>query len=190
MKPVRDDLASSSRAGVRARALMRVSGIALALSIVACTPAAPPVADVRPALPSPHDMLAQVRAAGASDPDSLEVQPLRDPRVADLRARADASEAHSDYAGATQAIARALALVPGDPELLQQSAEFALYRNDWTQAAAFAQQSWDRGPKVGSLCRRSWATLRFVRLAHGDAPGVQEAIAQMAACSVEPPARY
>ncbi|HTA64995.1 MAG TPA: hypothetical protein VK753_05780 [Xanthomonadaceae bacterium] len=172
------------------RAMLRAPCIVLALTIAACAPEAPPVADVRPALPSPHDLLAQVRAAGASAPDSLEVQPLRDPRVADLRERAIALEAQSDYAGATQAIAQALALVPDDPELLQQSAEFALYRNDWAHAGAFAQQSLELGPKVGSLCRRNWTTLRFVRLARNDATGVQDATTQLATCNVEPPARY
>lgn len=175
------------------RALRRVSLrlplLAVTFVLSACAPEAPP-AQVRPALPSPHEMLVQVRAAGTSDPQSLEVQPLRDPQVADLRARSERLEAQADYAGAEQAIVQALTLLPGDPELLQQSAEFALYRGDWAQASTLAQQSFDHGPQVGSLCRRNWATLRFVRLANGDAPGVQEAGAHVASCSVEPPPRY
>ncbi|HEY2346959.1 MAG TPA: tetratricopeptide repeat protein [Xanthomonadaceae bacterium] len=172
------------------RSVLRVASLVGVLALAACMSEAPQPTVVRPAMPSPREMLAQVRTSGAADPQSLEVQPLRDPRVADLRARADRFEAQSDYVGAAQAIAQALALDPGDPELLQQSAEFALYRGDWTQAGAFAQQSFERGPKVGSLCRRNWSTLRFVRQAHGDAAGVQEALAQATACNVEPPARY
>jgi len=72
---------------------------------------------------------------------------------------------------------------------LQQAAEFALYQQDWTQTEMFAQQSFDRGPKLGSLCRRNWTTLRFVRLARGDVIGVQTAMQQVNACAVEPPAR-
>jgi hypothetical protein len=133
-------------------------------------------------------MLAQVRAAGA-DPNSLDVVPLRDPQVEDLRARAAQREASGDAAGAALAIAQALELQPGDPELLQQSAEYALLQNDWLHAELFARQSYDRGPKLGSLCRRNWTTLRFVLLARGDAPGAQNALQQVSACTVAPPVR-
>jgi Flp pilus assembly protein TadD len=172
-------------------ATLRVHAIACALSLIcaACAPDAPPAAtNTRPALPAPQEMLAQVRAAGA-DANSLDVVPLRDPQVEDLRARAAKLETAGDAVGATQAIAQALALLPGDPELLQQSAEYALLQSDWLHAELFARQSYDHGPKLGSLCRRNWATLRFVLLARGDAPGAQNASQQIDACTVHPPVR-
>ena len=160
---------------------------ALALIASACAPDAPP-AITRPALPTPQEMLAQVRAAGA-DANSLDVVPLRDPQIEDLRARAAQREAAGDAAGAAQAIAQALALQPSDPELLQQSAEYALLQQDWPHAESFARQAYARGPKLGSLCRRNWAALRFVFLSRGDASGAQDATAQIAACTVAPPIR-
>jgi len=161
------------------------------LALVACAPSAPEgVRPPAPVLPGPVVMLAQVRAAGTSAPDSLEVQPLRDPGVADFRFSAQRLEAQGDYAGASAAIAQALAIQPGDPELLQQSAEYALYRHDWDKAAAWARQSFERGPKTGSLCRRNWATLRFVAMAHADVAAMDAASAALTACTIAPPARY
>ena len=162
---------------------------ALALICAACGADAPPAAtNTRPALPTPQEMLAQVRAAG-NDANSLDVVPLRDPQVEDLRQRAAKLETQGDAAGAAQSIAQALALQPGDPELLQQSAEYALLQNDWLHAELFARQSYERGPKLGSLCRRNWATLRFVLLVRGDAPGAQNALQKIDACTVHPPVR-
>lgn len=140
------------------------------------------------AIPAAGDMVAQVRAAGRGD-DALDVQPLRDPQVEDLRSRASRLEAGRDYIGATQTIAQALALLPNDPELLQSAAELALYRKDWTQAEADANKSYQLGPKLGSLCRRNWTALRFARAGRGDAAGAGEAAANVAACTVAPPVR-
>lgn len=168
-----------------------VATTALLFGLVACAAQTddqlrPPT----PVLPGPVVMLAQVRAAGAAAPGSLEVQPLRDPGVADLRLRAEQLEAHGDVDGATSAIAQALAIQPGDPELLQQAAEYALYHHDWAKAAAWAKQSFDSGPKTGSLCRRNWVTLRFVAMAHADVAAMQAATAALTACTLEPPPRY
>ncbi|MBS0212633.1 MAG: tetratricopeptide repeat protein [Proteobacteria bacterium] len=164
------------------------------LALAACTPESAQVASTRPAppqLPSPQVMLAQVRYIGA-DPSSraLDVVPLRDPAIADLQDRATALEAHGDFTGAEKSIAHALTIRPGDPELLQQAAEYALYRHDWNDAGTLAHQSYDRGPKVGSLCRRNWATLRFVALAHSDLATARHAHDAVLACNVEPPPRY
>lgn len=164
--------------------------IALSFGIAACSPDAPQAGgNLRADVPPPREMLAQVRAAGVSNATELQVTPLRDPQVEDLRARATTLETQSDIAGAAQAISQALTIVPGDPELQQQAAEYALYEQDWAHAAAFARQSYDRGPKVGALCRRNWTTLRFVSLVHGDANGVQAATQQVATCTVAPPVR-
>ncbi len=167
----------------------RVALCGALLALCACQPSAPP-APTRPALPAPAQMLAQVRAIGASAPDSLEVQPLSDPAVTDLRQRALRLERQADYTDAAKAIAQALTLQPGDPELLQQAAEYALFQHDWPRAGALARQSFERGPRVGSLCRRNWETLRFVAMAHADAIATQAAVVALAACTVEPPPRY
>ena len=164
---------------------------ALALfALSACSPTSAPPSpsgNLR-AVPAAHDMVAQVRAAGNAN-DALDVQPLRDPQVEDLRMRASRLEAAGDYVGATQAIVQALALLPNDPELLQSAAELALYRKDWAQAESNASRSFQLGPKLGSLCRRNWTTLRFTRTARGDAAGANEAASKVAACTVEPPVR-
>jgi len=95
---------------------------ALALfALAACSPTSAPPSppgNLR-TTPAAGDMVAQVRAAGNSV-DALDVKPLRDPQVEDLRMRASRLEAVGDYAGATQAIVQALALTPNDPELLQK----------------------------------------------------------------------
>jgi len=166
-----------------------VSTLAL-FALAACSPTSAPPSpsgNLRP-ISASRDMVAQVRAAGFAD-DALDVQPLRDPQVEDLRVRASRSEAAGDYAAATQAIGQALALLPNDPELLQSAAELALYRKDWAQAEIDASKSYERGPKLGSLCRRNWTTLKFVRSARGNAAGVAEAVAKVAACAVQPPVR-
>jgi Flp pilus assembly protein TadD len=164
---------------------------ALALfALAACSPTSAPPSpsgNLR-VVPAARDMVAQVRAAGNAD-DALDVQPLRDPQVEDLRMRASRLEAAGDYIGATQAIAQALTLMPNDPELLQSAAELALYRKDWAQAESNASRSYQLGPKLGSLCRRNWTTLRFTRTARGDAAGAGEAASKVAACTVEPPVR-
>jgi Flp pilus assembly protein TadD len=158
--------------------------------LAACSPTSAPPSppgNLR-AVPAAGDMVAQVRAAGNAV-DALDVQPLRDPQVEDLRVRASRLEATGDYMGATQAIAQALALLPNDPELLQSAAELALYRKDWAQAEANANRSYQLGPKLGSLCRRNWTTMRFTRTARGDSAGAAEAASKVAACTVEPPVR-
>ena len=178
------------KSSMKKRSIARSAACVVSIAVLAGCSGAPPTppGNLR-VMPTPHDMVAQVRAAGIA-PDALDVKPLRDPQVEDLRARASQLEAQSDYAGAAQALAQALKLMPEDPELLQLAAEEALYLKDWTQAETFAQMSWDRGPKLGSLCRRNWTTLRFVRLQRGDDAGAQAATGQVAACTITAPARY
>lgn len=165
--------------------------VSLAMALAACGPEAPPSATtLRPPMPGAVEMLASIRAAGAHVPDALEVQPLPDPAVSDLRASAAQLEAHADYAGAAKLIAHALTIRPDNPELLQQAAELALVQHDWAHAGQWAQQSFERGPQVGSLCRRNWATLHFVAMAHADAVATQAAATAQAACTQRPPPRY
>jgi tetratricopeptide (TPR) repeat protein len=134
-------------------------------------------------------LLQEVRAAGKLG-NELDVQPLRDPQVEDLRAIATAAEAKGDYAGARNALARALELSPKDPELLQWSAEMALVAHDWPRAQQLAMESHSLGPKLGGLCRRNFTILRLAAEARGDAAAASQAQQQAGACAVAPPTRY
>ena len=149
------------------------------------------LADARPATRplGSAELLQQVRSAGQVG-DELDVQPLRDPRVEDLRASAMQAEQRGDYAGAARLLAQAALLTPEDPDLLQWQAEMALVAHDWTRAETLATHSWDRGPKLGGLCRRNWTTRRLAGEARGDAVLAAQAQQQVAACKVAPPNRF
>jgi hypothetical protein len=168
--------------------IRRAFAIASILALAAC--GSPTVteapATVRPMAAS--EMLAQVRAAGAVG-NELDVQPLRDPQVEDLRTQASAAEQAGDYAAAEHALTLAARLRPGDPDLLQWQAELALVQRRWSEAETLAARSFDTGPKLGGLCRRNWTTLQFARQARGDAAGAAQAQQHVAACTVAPPVR-
>jgi hypothetical protein len=134
------------------------------------------------------DMLAQIRASGSIG-NELDVQPLRDSQVEDLRTQATQAEQRGDYPSAEHAVTLALRMQPGDPDLLQWQAELALVQRRWTEAEALATRSFDTGPKLGGLCRRNWTTLQFARQARGDGAGSGQAQQRIAACTVAPPVR-
>ena len=165
--------------------------VGLGLLLSACggttTGLADPAATTRPV--GTALMLQQVRSAGEVG-DELDVQPLRDPRVEDLRAAASQAEARGDYAGATRLLAQAAQLTPDDPDLLQWQAEMALVVRDWAAAERLAARSWDSGPKLGGLCRRNWTTRRLAAESRGDAAAAAQAQQQVAACKVAPPNRF
>lgn len=165
----------------------------LVLVLAACTsaPHAPPPSP-SPALTrvSPEQMLVAIRAAAGRDPDELNVQPLRDPQVEDLREQAQQLEAQHRYADEAAALDRALAITPDDPALLQERAEAALLLHDGPMAERLAREAEAKGAHVGPLCRRHWATVEQTRLLAGDAPGAAEAKARIPACTVAPPPRY
>jgi hypothetical protein len=133
-------------------------------------------------------MLAQVRAAGETGRE-LDVQPLRDPQVEDLRAVAAAAEQRGDFAAADAALQSALRISTNDPDLTQWRAEIALVRRDWSGAERLALESFERGPKLGGLCRRNWTTLQFAREARGDAGNAVVAQQRIGQCAVNPPVR-
>jgi len=170
---------------IRAALAMAMSGVLCACGGTAATHDAPASARMG----AGPVLLQQVRAAGAMGRE-LDVQPLRDPQVEDLRASATAAEARGDYAGAQRALGQALQISPKDPDLLQWQAEMALVGHDWVHAQEYARQSWELGPKLGGLCRRNWTTLRLAAEARSDAATAGEAQRQAAACAVAPPARY
>lgn len=161
---------------------------AMLCALGACSqpPSAPVTA--RPEAPK-RDLVAEVREVGAAAADALEVQPLRDPQVEDLRASASRFEGARDYDQADAALQRALQITPGDPELLQHRAELALQRERFEEAERLASESFERGPRLGPLCRRNWATIRLAREMRGDAGGAEAANGETGRCTVEPPVR-
>lgn len=172
----------------------RLAVFALALLLAACssTPAGPaPSArsgGAKAAKASPADLVAKVRALGEHGHE-LEVQPLRDPQVEDLRARAQAEEQAGDTQAAFETLAQALVISPGDPGLLQWQAELALLRRAWQQAEDLAAQSFALGPKLGGLCRRNWATIGHARAMRGANEAADIAHRQGESCTVPPPVR-
>lgn len=174
--------------GMRA-VMTRLLTSLLLLGLVACSSDAPPPARGAPAARlDPVAMVVAIRLASAGD-DELFVQPVRDPRVDELRARAEVLEAHGDYKAAAAAIESALAITPGDNELLQWRAEISLLRRKWVEAERQANEAYEKGTKLGGLCRRSWSTIRYSREARGMTDAAEVARRQAEACAVPLPVR-
>ena len=166
-----------------------LAAAALALLLSACSTGAP--APERRAVAKkvdPGAVGADVRATGEHGHE-LEVQPLRDPQVEDLRLQAQSLEAAGKLKPAGAALDQALAITPEDPDLLQWKAELALLRRAWQEAEVLANQSFERGPKLGGLCRRNWATIAHAREHRGASDAAAVARRQVASCTVAPPVR-
>jgi len=133
-------------------------------------------------------LLQQVRAAGQLGVE-LDVQPLRDPQVQDLRTAATAAEGRGDFDAARASIDKALLLAPADPDLLQWRAELSLVRREFSEAQQLAQRSFDIGPKSGGLCRRNWTTIQLAAESRGDQSRADRAREQAAGCRIAPPVR-
>lgn len=162
---------------------------ATALALVACSTGAPPAAKGRASAKSDvASQVAAVRAAGITG-NELEVQPLRDPQVEDLRVQAEAQEARREIKQASATLDRALVLSPGDPGLLQWKAELALLGRAWLAAEQLANESFQKGPRLGGLCRRNWTTIAYARQGLGDAAGAALARGTVGSCTVAPPVR-
>jgi hypothetical protein len=179
------------------------------LAIAALTALLPAACSTSPPLPAPHAsvtmvapeaMVATIRAAAGHDDSELAVQPLRDPRVEDLRQQAVRLEATHRYAEAAATLDKALAIVSADiastgialtdPALLQERAEAAVLLQDYVGAEQFARRAYAIGAKVGPLCRRHWATVQQMRRVAGDVAGAASAQAQLEACKVAAPNRF
>ena len=128
------------------------------LMLASCT-SAPPALEWSG--PAPEQLVAEIRAAGAFEKGELDVQPLRDPMVEDLRMQAAQFESARRYPDAAVALDKAIAIAPQDPALLQERAEVAVLQKNLDQAAALARDAYALGGKVGPLCRRHWATIRL-----------------------------
>ncbi len=170
------------------KSLIRSGALASALLLAACSGSTSSGTAESTKEFSAAQMLAQVRAAGQIG-NELDVQPLRDAQVEDLRAVAALAENNGDIGAAQNALEQALRVVPEDPDLLQWQAELALLGRDWEKAETLAMSSYQKGPKLGGLCRRSWATIQFAREARGDAFNSLLAQQNIANCTVAPPVR-
>jgi hypothetical protein len=168
---------------------LRILSCAWLLTLAACA-SPPPPAPVAPAGPAPEAMVATIRAAAGPDRQELNVQPLRDTMVEDLRRQAAELERKHLYRAAADALDRAIAIQPEDPALLQERAEAAVLLRDFEGAETLAQRAYAQGAQVGPLCRRHWATIEQVRKARGDDAGAAEARTKLDACTVAPPPRY
>ena len=144
------------------KALLKISPgwqvmiVAAALMLGACT--APASKPAEPAFDAAA-LVKAIRATGAASPTELDVQPLRDPEIEDLRQQAAQLEAKHMYRGAADLLDRAMKLNAQDPALLQERAELALLLRDPAQAQQLAKQAIDLGSTTGPLCRRHWETL-------------------------------
>lgn len=166
----------------------RATMVAAALMLGACT--APPPKPAESAFDAAA-LVKTIRATGAANPNELDVQPLRDPEIEDLRQQAAQLEAKHMYRGAADLLDRAMKLNAQDPALLQERAEIALLLREPAQAQQLAKQAIDLGSTTGPLCRRHWETLlqtallrandRVIRRGESEA----QATARVAAASAE-----
>ncbi|WP_133477530.1 hypothetical protein [Cognatilysobacter segetis] len=175
--------------------MKRVAAVAL-LALAGCATTAPsPPPSAVPTFDAAA-RVAAVRAAGASVASEVDVQPLQDPQVADLREQARRDEQAGRLPEAAAALDRALAERPADPVLLQELAELALLQHRPDAAFDFARRSHAVGPAVGPLCRRPLEMLVQVerlRAASGDVAAAARADAfgrERDACTLKPPPRY
>lgn len=171
----------------------RIAASALGLSMLAACTTTPPTPPA-PAFDAGAAVNA-IRAAGGAASSELDVQPIRDPQVEDLRENAVRLERAGQYADAAAVLDQALQINPEDPALLQERAEAALLTKQLDAAEGYARQALERGSKVGPLCRRHWETIAQVRQARPipvDPPGagVADARRERDACTVSAPARY
>ena len=157
--------------------------VAALLSLAGCrSTSAPPPVFVDPV--SPAQRLAQVEALAHGVDDELDVQPLRDPQVEDLREQARDARGQGDLAQAISALEHALSLLDSAPALLQERAELALLAADPRQAEHYARRALDLGSRTGPLCRRHWATIEQSRLARAEKENAVSAHAQIEGCTV------
>ena len=157
-----------------------------ALALASCgTPAPPP----KQAKVAHRDWVGEIRAEASKLESSVEVAPLADPAVEDLKAQARRHEEAKEYDAASKLVQQALTVRAEDPALWQWSAELALERGDWAGAEQRANRAFELGPKVGALCARAWLTIAASRTERNDAANAASAKAEVGKCQVASPVR-
>lgn len=164
--------------------------LAVLASLAACGSTGPAAAPAFVDTVAPAQRLAEVEAIGGAQDNELSVQPLRDPQVDDLREQSAAARARGDLVAAAAHLDQALALVEGDPGVLQERAELALLAARPAEAEAFARAALEQGSRTGPLCRRHWATIWQSQLARNEQINADSAHAQIDGCTVPPIKRY
>lgn len=149
-------------------------------------PVPPPFVDTVP----PAERVAAVEQVAGAQDNELNVAPLRDPMVDDLREQAQRARASGDLAAAAAALDQALGLVEGDPGVLQERAELALLAGEPALAERHARAALALGSRTGPLCRRHWATVWQSWLARNDQLNADSAHAQIEGCTVPPIQRF
>jgi hypothetical protein len=167
---------------------LRFCAIATVALVAACSQPSPPQA-TRPSKPT-YDIVVQVRAAGEREKSAIEVAPLRDPGVQGLQQAAQADERAGKYSDADAKLTQALKMAPEAPELIQDRAEIAIRMQDYPLAEKLAKQSFEMGPKSGSLCARNWQTVVEMRLQAADSNGATAAKTELAKCHIAGPNRF
>lgn len=167
---------------------LRFCAIAATALVAACSQPAPPQA-TRPTQPT-YDIVAQIRAAGEREKSAIEVAPLRDPGVQGLEKSAMADERAGKYDDADAKLVQALKLAPEAPELIQDRAEVAVRKQDYASAEKLAKQSFEMGPKSGSLCARNWQTIYEMRMVANDQGGAMAARSELGKCHIAGPNRF
>lgn len=171
-------------------ALLRAVVPMLAVALAACSMTPPPPSAPPAPVVTPAQRLAAVDAAADADATELDVQPLRDPEVDDLRAAASRARAAGAFPAAADALDHALKLSPEDPGLWQERAEVAMLEGRYAEAETFARKAIGLGSRTGPLCRRHWAMIEQSQLARGETVNAASAHAQIAGCTVPGIKRY
>jgi tetratricopeptide (TPR) repeat protein len=165
----------------------RFAALAALFVLTACSH----TSDRAPPTPPPaqRDWVAEIRRAAAAVDSAVEVTPLVDPAIGDLRLRAQQHEDAGAYDDAVAALKQAMMLRPEDPSLWQWQAELSLQRRAWADAERQAERSYNLGPKLGALCVRNWLTMHAARVERGTLDTATQARQSAAACRVAPPIR-
>jgi len=163
----------------------------LASFIIGCAQQ-PPIVQT-PSLPQvlkpAHDAIAAIRSAGADSGSAVEVQPLRDPAVEGWLKEAHELEIKGKFAEAVTATQRALSLATGAPDILQYQAELEFQRQRYEESEKLANNSYENGPKLGSLCARNWQTIIEIRSLQKNESAKAQAEKQLASCRLAQPVR-
>lgn len=135
------------------------------------------------------DWVGEIRAEAENAPSAVQVLPLANPAVEDLRRSAARLEQNGEFDAAKSKIEHALLLEPQDPTLWQTLAELSLQRQAWNEAEQQAQKAYELGPRLGAICVRNWLTVRAARLERGALVDAESAKAQVPSCQVASPIR-